>query len=304
MNTLKKTVALFLGEYDTRPATRKSYYYDLAALLRFLGEDRPVETLTPLHILEYTQHLRARLREGDGICSPVTFNKHIKTMRAFFNWCVRMKLIAESPASQTRRERVNPGVDPKKVMPETVYAELLAFARWDARSHALVLFLGDTGCRIGGAAALRWEDVDLDHSTATTVQKGKPPQKVYFGHDCRVALRRWKQRQADRRVGPFVFSRDGRRMTNDSLGQFFSRLCQRAELGTWGPHSLRHRLGFRAVRENVPMPVLAAILGDTVKVTIDNYAHFDEAHVREAVQRLAASGQFATRITPLDEQTG
>lgn len=301
MTTLNKAVQLFLGEYETRPATRKSYYCDLGAMLRFVGEEKPVDQITPIHVLEYTQHLLRRLHAGQGIKSPVTYNKHVKSLRTFFNWCVKMHLIAESPAAHTRRERVRRGVNPNKVMPEADFQQLLDYARWDVRAHALVLFLGDTGARIGGAAGLRWEEVDLERGTAITTQKGKPPQAVYFGPDCRIALRRWFEEQ--RRIGTYVFSRDGRRMTNDSLGQYFTRLCQRAEIGTYGPHSLRHRLGFRAVQNNVPMPVLAAILGDTVQVTIESYAHFDEQGVQEAVRRLASRGQFPP-ITLLTEKSG
>ncbi len=302
MTTLHKAVQLFLNEYLTRPATRKSYFYDLDSMLRFIGPDKRIDQIQPIHILEYTQELLRRLRAGEGIRSPVTYNKHVKSLRAFFNWCVKIKLISESPAAHVRRERVRRGVNPERVMPEAHYQQLLEYARWDARAHALVLWLGDTGARIGGAAGLRWEDVDLERGASVTVQKGKSPQTVYFGSDCRIALRRWFDKQ-QRRHGTYVFSRDGRRMTNDSLGQYFTRLCQRAEIGTFGPHSLRHRLGFRAVQDNVPMPILAAILGDSVQVTIENYAHFDERGVQEAVRRLSSRNQFPP-ITRLDEKTG
>lgn len=302
MTTLSKAVQLFLGEYETRPATRKSYFYDLNAMLRFVGGDKQVDQIQPVHLLEYTQDMLRRLHARDGIQSPVTYNKHIKSMRAFFNWCVRMKLAAESPAAHTRRERVRRGVNPEKVMPEVVYEQLLAYTRFDQRAHALVLFLGDSGARIGGAAALRWPDVDLERCTAITIQKAKQPQTVYFGHACAAALRRWYQRQ-NRAAGTYVFSRNGAKMSNDSLGQYFTRQCQRAELGTYGPHSLRHRLGFRAVQDNVPMPVLAAMLGDTVQITIENYAHFDEKNVQDAVRRLATRDPFGS-ITLLDKKSG
>lgn len=298
MTTLSKAVQLFLGEYQTRPATQRSYDYDLRAMLRFVGGDRHIDQIEPIHLLEYSQELLRRLHAGEGIKSPHTYNKLIKSLKAFFNWSVRMKLIAESPAKHVRREKTRRGVNPNRVMPEAVYQQLCARVAWDARAHALVLFLGDSGSRIGGAAGLRWDDLDLDAGTAITVQKGKPPQTVYFGADCRVALRHWYRLQTPKRRGPFVFSRNGQRMTNDSLGQYFTRWCERAGLKTYGPHSLRHRLGFRAVKDNVPIPVLAAILGDTVAVTLESYAHIDEKDVQNAVRRLSSRGQFGP-ISPL-----
>lgn len=302
MTTLTKAVQLFLGEYETRPATRKSYYYDLNAMVSYIGGARPIEEIKPIHVLEYIQHLRGRYHQRQGIKSPATLNKNIKTLKVFWKWCVDIELLPTSPAAKIVIEKVHHGVDPDKVMPPQTYEKLKQAARHQKKKRilALVLFLGDTACRIGGAAALRWQDVDLDRGTAETYQKGKSAQTVDFGPDCRAALRAWKKQQEERKKGDYVFSDNGRRMTNDSLGQFFARFCQDAELGTWGPHSVRHLWAFRALDSGIPMVEVAAALGNTVAVTEQNYGHYRQENIRKNFLRLASRDIYPP-ITPLHD---
>ena len=58
-------------------------------------------------------------------------------------------------------------VDPAKVLTAYELADLLGLTGRESPQHYLiVLFLADTGCRIGEAFALRWADVDLAQGVA------------------------------------------------------------------------------------------------------------------------------------------
>ncbi|HJY76690.1 MAG TPA: tyrosine-type recombinase/integrase [Burkholderiales bacterium] len=59
-------------------------------------------------------------------------------------------------------------VEPRERMLTESELEGLLAAAWDSATAALplVLFLADTGCRIGEAVALRWADVDLGRGLA------------------------------------------------------------------------------------------------------------------------------------------
>ena len=146
MLTLAQAINLFLGEYQS--VTRRTYAYSLHPMMNFIGPDRPLESITAAHLLEYMQAYAAR----PTVTSPATINKHIKTIRTFFNWCIRAGFIQPpNPAHALKRRRQQKAVSREKAMPEALYQRLLEYAQWDPRYHALVLFLGDTGCRIGGA---------------------------------------------------------------------------------------------------------------------------------------------------------
>lgn len=282
---LSKAVDLFLAEHIA--STRRTYMYTLYELRDFIGPARPLDKIGPEHLLEYA----ASLRDRPTLKSAASFNKHIKTARTFFNWCIRVRLLTESPAAGLRLRPTPDEVDRAKAMPDEAFARLVTYCaaleitRTDHRPLALVLYLGDTGGRIGGAAGLRWEAVDLMLRVAVVTEKGRPPRNVYFGPDCADALKRWRLHQ--RQTDTFVFSSTGAPIKPPHLGQYFRRLCLAAGIGSWGPHSLRHRKGYQLTDARVSPAIAAQVLGDSVDIFLKHYTPKDEGRVREAVEELA-----------------
>lgn len=297
MLTLKEAVELFLGEQI--PSTRKSYYYNLRDMLAFCGEGRPLDQVHSEDLIKFGQYYRSK----PEVKSPATFNKCVKTVRTFFNWCVKVvDGFEKSPATGLKRLKQKIAVDREKDMPENAFAQLVDFSKWDSRSHALVLFLGDTGCRIGGAAGLKWSDVEFVHSRARVTEKGTPERPVFFGPLAEKALLRWQQSQQRTRTGgDYVFSTDGHRMTNDSLGQFFTRLCARAGIGTYGPHSLRHRKGHQLADARVAVTTAAMLLGhSSPTITLEHYYPHDWDRVQAAALQLSSEGEKLPMVQPRD----
>lgn len=257
---LSLAVDLFLGEYI--PSTRRSYEYNLREMCAYVGAGRPLAEVTSEDLIRFGQFYRAK----PTVTSPATFNKLVKTLRTFFNWCIKTDLLAaKSPAAALRRQKQTQSVPREKAMPDAAYNQLLDFAKWDVRGYALVLFLGDTGCRIGGAAGLRWSDINFvaDQPTAQVTEKGTPARPVFFGKLCENALLRL---QAARPGTDSVFGGN-----SDCLKQFFRRLCVRAGVGSWGPHSLRHRKGHQFGDNRVNPVAGAMVLGNSVEIMLAYY---------------------------------
>lgn len=280
---LNEAIELFIDRPEIRPATRRTYLHDLRAMAAFLGTARPVSEIIPTDLMRYGNHLNKQ----PGIRSPFTYNKHVKSMRAFFNWCVRADLIEKSPATILKRKKANESVPKSKAMPDLKLIRLLEYVAatprgWDPREEAFVRFLADTGCRISGAANLTEDHLDLRERKALLYEKGKTdPHTVRFGRECAYALTTWLlQRKAAN--GRYVFSVNGQRMTNRSLGQYFRRLCERAGIGSWGPHSLRHRMGHKAIEKH-PVSIVAKILNDTPEIVIKHYLPQHDEAVQKAM---------------------
>lgn len=280
---LNEAIDLFIDRPEIRPATRKTYQKDLQHMAGFLGEQRPILEIIPTDILRYGAHLN----KSETIQSAFTYNKHVKSMRTFFNWCIKAQIIEKSPAAILKRKPVSEAVPKSKAMPDRKLTRLLEYVSttprgWHPREEALIRFLADTGCRIGGAASLTEDLIDLKERSAKLYEKGKTePHTVRFGRECAHAISSWLiQRKSTE--GRYVFSEDGHQMTNDSLGQYFTRLCDRAGIGRWGPHSLRHRMGHKAI-EKYPVSIVAKMLGDTVDVVIKHYLPQDDESVQKAM---------------------
>jgi integrase len=280
---LSRAIKLFLG--DQKASTGKSYRY----VLNYMEEYTHITGLYelsevhPAHLIEMIQIVVAR----PTVKSTATVNKYIKTIKVFFNWCIKHGFIdPPSPAQAIKRKKEPMAVARQKAMPDASYHQLVDCAKWDVRAYALVLFLGDSGDRIGGAAHLKWRDLDLAKRSALVTEKGQDPRYVYFRAECCTALLRWKTKQG-KGDDDYVFSKDGKAISNDALGQYFTRWCHKAGIGNWGPHSLRHRLGYQMADKRIAPSTAAMVLGHVnVTTTLKNYYPRDWERAQQVVDEL------------------
>lgn len=280
--TLGEGVRLFLASH--KPRTRESYGYVLHNMARFVGESKLLTDINPLHLAEYKLQLDRRdYRDG-------TFNKYVKDVRALFNWLVRHRFIETSPAVTLKTRRTEHQVPRDKAMSEDHVKLLLAYTRWRPRDCALLTFLLDTGCRAGGAAGLRWTDVDLAKLEALVTEKGNKTRTVWYGEPCAAALRDWQQRQRGKSI--YVFSRSPQPLAVASLSQIIQRACIAVGVPPKGAHSLRHRKGYQLADARIAPSVAAAALGHTaVMTTLQHYYPADTERARQAMAELATPPQ-------------
>lgn len=307
--TLAEASELFLSQY--KKSSRISYGSQLIDLCRFYPDDKTVISITAIELVHYM----ASVDKRPEVQSPVTYNKYVKVMRTFFNWCVKMDLIDKSPAKPLKIKNTRHTVPRSKAMPEAVLYRILDFAeKWevenaDPRPLALFRFLSDTGCRAGGAATLTRdrlklnEPIRLQGETIYMVllfEKGRPePNTYYFSEETAKVLRRLLLKQS----GQFVFGRNGDSILSNSLQHYFRKFCKRAKCGNWGPHSLRHAKGHAAAKE-FPLSVAAKLLNDTEQVFVQYYSPKEDRFIQGAAAELFAKQVRNKRIINLSEKTG
>jgi site-specific recombinase XerD len=88
--TLERAIDLFLKEHIT--TTAKSYGHTLRGMRDYIGPERLLERVEAADVSEYMQSVKER----PTIKSPATINKHIKTIRTFFNWCIKSGLLTST----------------------------------------------------------------------------------------------------------------------------------------------------------------------------------------------------------------
>jgi integrase len=275
---LSEAVAIFLSQ--KRRTTRRSYESTLKNMVKFVG-DKPLDGITIHHLAEYSNDIESR-----GYKSPYTWNKYVKTVRTFFNWCVNQGMIETSPASIMKTRRVQSRVPRDKAMPDKDLGRLLTYTQFNIRYHALILFLADTGCRAGGAAGLRTGDIDFDLREAVVTEKGDKTRNVLFGKATKAALKAWLDERPDD-TGPFVFSPDGQQMLSSSISQIVRRCCERAGVKPRGSHSLRHRKGHQMADNKVAPSVAMVAMGHSdPSMTLDHYYPNDWDRARKALDEL------------------
>jgi len=286
---------------DRSPATVKSYRQILDRLVAAIGPQRPVTAVTTEDLQHYLHQLRTRATKYSdhprrpterAPLSPATLTKILKTIRAFFNWCVRADLLAVSPAAalQLRRYSRPPGSS-KAITP----AELRILAKHvrrkrchRERDYAVLLFLIDTGCRVGGCASLTLDRLHLHDRFAILNEKGDNLHRVCFGYETQMALSAWL------RIRPaaahrFVWvNQYGDPLAAAAIATMIRRAAQESLGKSLGPHCIRHRVGQSWADAGVPAPLVALKLGhhDTA-TTLDYYYNQDWSRLRAQSDQLA-----------------
>lgn len=302
---LTEAVELFLAR-DIAPSTVHSHRRDLASFMATVAPTLPVEAVTEHDINRWIRLMREqdtryathpRIPTTAGGLSPMTVEKRIKTVRALFNWLVRIGELETSPfRGVTTRRAKRPTATSKAVTRDELQAiHRIALARahlGKPKALAIFLFLVDTGCRAGEAAGLTLERLHLDGGYAWVLGKGDTLRPVFFVEETAEAIRRWLAVRPDKPGDTRVWQ-----MKADSLSQVIYRMAQTA--GIPRPihaHAIRHAVG-RTWAQSVPNEQLTQLkLGhENPSVTIQHYYNSRRDDVQRMSQQLGLAALYGTQ---------
>jgi site-specific recombinase XerD len=283
---------------DGRSAvTIAGYRESLKHLVTFLG-DRDVETITLADLRSYAADLRDRQerfadhpsrKKVAGGLSVFSIASRLRSVKRLFNWLTQEEILTENPAKRLKLPRL-PQKEPK-ALSQAALAQLLAATAGDSvvqrRDRALLLVLADTGCRVGGLAHLRVQDVNLDAQTALVSEKGEKIRPVYFMPMTAEALRRWLEVRPAVDVD-WLFVNLGPKqvypqLTEDAVGEALRRLKKAANVAEpVTPHRFRHAFAREYLRNGGDLATLSRLLGhSSVEVTARYYAVFTPSELQD-----------------------
>lgn len=185
--------------------------------------------------------------------------------------------------------------EPKVVMPtftETNVKQLVAWkprGKFRRRLHLLVLFLLDTGCRIGEALTLHIRDIDFDNLLVTLDGKGRKQRVVPFSFELRRAMYRYVQ---EWKLGPdhlLFASRNRTPLGRRVVLRDVKLLCQK--LGFVPPprtlHAFRHTFAVNYLRKGGSVFHLQKVLGHSSLDMTRRYANLVTADLQAVHERVS-----------------
>jgi site-specific recombinase XerD len=270
--TLEKAKLNFIAarQRNLSPSTIESYEKTLKPFVAALGSERNVRRIDLGDLLEYASvHLyRDEL-------SPRTINRRVKEIQAFFTWMVKVGYIDHSPASHLELVKVPDEDNAEKPIPyDHLQALLDSFyhsrLRQDVCRYAMLVFMADTGCRIGGVATLEMSKLKLKERYAMIHHKGAKLDKVSFGEECAHALNEWLLKRGQR-DHEYVFCHAKGAYRPNNISQFIRRACRELNLPDYSGHRFRYSLAQRMDALNIEDEEIAAALGDTLEVVRKHY---------------------------------
>ncbi len=220
-----------------------------------------------------------------------------KFLVEIFNFAVKLGTIEECP--------IIPDVKKSKLQKFTVYDEeeckILIDALKDEEicHRTVIIFLLETGLRIGEAVALLHKDIDFTtkmlhiDKTLKRIRHGgvieNTPKTEYSIRDIIISdatikllneYLEWKKNlfsQLGKNIIPddrFFVNTLGNPWAPDSMGKYFSKFIKKNGLKPLTLHGLRHSFASIAVANGVEIPVLQSVLGHSKpSITANYYLH-------------------------------
>lgn len=274
------------------PRTVEDYRQKLRPLVAFLG-DLEIDQVTTNDLRRFVVDLRSR--EGRwldhpnrpqtaGGLSPASIAGNIRAVKRLFNFLQDDGLLSNNPAARLKGSKPKRG-EPKGIGREDL-RRLLAATAGDApnlvRNRAILLFLADTGCRVGGLVGLRLADLDLEGKTALLVEKGDKARRVPFSEPTAAALARWLAIRPEGGAAVFCHLETGATLDTQAIREVLRRLAVTAgATGPVNPHSFRHAFAREFIISGGDMGSLADLLGHAdIATTWESYAIFKLAELQ------------------------
>jgi integrase/recombinase XerD len=213
--------------------------------------------------------------------SEYTRSNFIRVWKRLFHWAFDEGLLPADPARKLRRPHLPPK-SPSAISEEDIrkILEIAKQSKAPQRNYAMILFLADTGARVGGVASLTTVNLDLKKRRAIVLEKGRGGKKerlVFFTEETAIALENWLS------VRPNTDSDKVFLIQESGIYQVLKRLAKKAGIkGHWNPHAFRHAFARRMLAKGMSIGVVSHLMGhSSIQVTVDFYGRFSNDELQE-----------------------
>lgn len=263
-----------------------------------------VAAVTSSDMAAYVTVLRSRaIRYEDapqrppaaGGLSKYSTESHIRALRAFWGWVTEEYQLDRNPMRNIKPKKLPPP-PPKAINPRDVVRLLEACDDSPAgrRDRAIVLFLMDTGARVGGLVSVQGDKLDLARRWAVVTEKGDKERRVYFTRYTALMIQRWLDERESDSDHIFTSLRTGEPLTTSGVYQMLKRLAKAARVTTaYNPHAFRDGFALAYIKAGGEISTLARLLGhEDVKVTADHYALFADEELQSLKDEINPLGEI------------
>ena len=293
---MEKTVTRFLRhlkvERDASDLTIKSYHEDLIALTEYMTESfgRParVGELTTVDLRGYV----AALTEAGY--SKSTISRRLASMRSFFKFAQREKLIDNNPAKPLRNPR--PGRHLPHFLSTTQLKKLLATPPagepMGKRDRAILEVMYSAGLRVSEAVGINDGDLDFDLGLVRIRGKGRKERLAPLGSFAIRAVKAWQPErelaagEARGADAPLFVNRFGTRLTTRSVARMLEKHLKIAGLDLrTTPHSLRHSFATHLLDHGADIRSVQELLGHKSLATTQIYTHLSAENLKRVYEK-------------------
>jgi site-specific recombinase XerD len=231
------------------PLTVKAVDHALRSAQRWLdAEGIEAEGLTLLQCEQYFADLLDQLALS-------TVRRHLAYLRAAYSYAVRHDLATLDPTADVRLPQL-PDIEPATYSTDELRAIHAAIRseREDIAYHLLAF----AGLRLGEAAALTWQNVDLEHWQLRLTGKGGKFRLVPLHPALQDLLHQHRSAESN----PVIWTPQRQPLASRTLGTTIRQLVDRADVATAQPsHAFRRTLATEMYEAGIRTRVIERIMG-------------------------------------------
>lgn len=322
-----------LYDSDSNPRAKESTTnategYHKAHLLRVIGADTPLESISLDTIQRYVTIRPKELFQGKIAPKPPTIKKELATLSVIWHWALRLKKVAYPlpftirDLSFDRTEDKAPfqtyddiartiklgGLteDEQEVRWECLYLslkevhEVLGHVRETSLHpfiHPMVVFAAMTGARRSEICRSRIEDWDFRTMNVKIREKKRKAGRSSFrmveiNSFLAGVMRPWLDNHPG---GQFTIAKDGEPLTVKMASYHFDRTLSKHE--KWkkipGFHTLRHSFASILASEGVDEPTIDLWMGHQTLEQRERYRHLFPKNLKRSIENLTPEGQVS-----------
>jgi integrase/recombinase XerD len=227
--------------------------------------------------------------EGSPPVAPATLQRKVASLRTFYRYLRRERLLEGDPTAELRPPRSR-GRLPTVLSRDEVNRLLAAPTGTSPaalRDRALLETMYACGLRASEAIGLMLADLDLEAGVLIARGKGAKERIVPVGSSALEALRIYLERGRPRLVGladePWVFvNQRGQGLTRQGLYKVVQRHARTVGLEhRMSPHTLRHTFATHLLSGGCDLRSLQEMLGHADIATTQIYTHLSNDRLRE-----------------------
>jgi len=291
---LEKFLAYLQKEKNYSPATVEGYASDLNEFKDFLRTQLRLKNPEQIKIKAVDRDLiRSWLNQLYQSLSPVSIERHLATVRSFFQYLVKQAVVGHNPARLIRSPKKEKKL-PKVLSPDEVVALLETpdeKSNEGIRDRAIFELFYASGIRVSELAGLNLEDVDLGQRLVRVLGKGSKERVVPINDTCAQRLKAYLGLRSkfkktvlnpDAERALFLNSR-GRRISRQSVELRLKKYLKKSGLiRPATPHTFRHSFATHLLDSGMGIRTIQELLGHSSLSTTQKYTSVGIKEIMEA----------------------
>jgi integrase/recombinase XerC len=289
-------------ERNCSELTIKSYREDLEALMEYFQDDTgTIPTPASITTMELRTYVAA-MSEVDY--AKTTIARRLASLRSFFRFAQREKLVEENPAKPLRNPRK------QRKLPHFLstgeLAKLLkappANLPLGLRDRAILETMYSAGLRVSELVGANDGDLDLDAGILRVRGKGRKERLAPIGSFAQKAIGNWLRKRTlakDAPQGldaPTFTNKFGRRLTTRSVGRMLEKYLKVTGLDLrTTPHTLRHSFATHLLDHGADIRSVQELLGHKSLATTQIYTHVSTAGLKQVYEQAHPRARTTSR---------